>query len=87
MYNFFGEDFLDKYGIDYDCIKELFNRQAYISALKDKAISDTQATYKEQYTKEYGDLNFHSLYYALFPSIQYDAEGNPVKMMMEAMFP
>ena len=79
MYNFFGEDFLAKYGIDYDCIKELFNRQAYISALKDKAISDMQATYKEQYEKQYGELNFHSLYYALFPSIQYDEEGNPVK--------
>lgn len=79
MYNFFGEDFLAKYGVDYDCITALFERQAYISALKDKAIADMQETYKEQYLEKYGDLNFHSLYYALFPSIKYDEEGNAVK--------
>lgn len=79
MYNFFGEDFLAQYGIDYECIEDLFERQAYISALKDKAIADMQKTYTEQYTEQYGDLKFHSLYYALFPSIQYDEEGNAVK--------
>jgi len=79
MYDYFGEKFLAEYGVDYDCIKELFNRQAYISALKDKAIADMRETYTEQYTEKYGDLNFHSLYYALFPSIQYDGDGNPVK--------
>lgn len=79
MYDYFGEKFLAEYGVDYDCIKELFNRQAYISALKDKAITDMRETYTEQYTEKYGDLNFHSLYYALFPSIQYDGDGNPVK--------
>lgn len=79
MYDYFGEKFLAEYGIDYDCIKDLFERQAYISALKDKAISDMQKTYTDQYTEQYGDLDFHALYYALFPSIQYDGDGNPVK--------
>lgn len=79
MYNFFGEEFLAKYGIDRACLEELFERQAYISALKDKAIADMQETYREQYEKEYGKLKFHSMYYALFPGIKYDEEGNPVK--------
>lgn len=71
----FGEDFLAKYGIDRESVKQLFTEQAYIKALTDKALEDMKKDYYEQYAKEYKDKTFHSVYYALFPSIEYDEEG------------
>lgn len=79
MYNFFGESFLAEYGIDRACVDELFEQQAYISALRDKALADLTDTYTKQYEEEYKDLVFHSVYYALFPAIEYDKDGNPVQ--------
>lgn len=72
----FGEDFLAAYGIDQACVKQLFTEQVYINALTDKAKEDMTADYYEQYSKEYSDKIFHSVYYALFPSIRYDEDGN-----------
>ena len=79
FYNTFGAEFLATYGIDEECVYRLFERQLYISGITNKAMQDMTADYLEQYREEYADLQFHSVYYALFPSIQYDEEGNIVK--------
>ncbi|MBP3468367.1 MAG: peptidylprolyl isomerase, partial [Lachnospiraceae bacterium] len=79
FYNTFGAEFLAAYGIDEECVYRLFERQLYISGITNKAMQDMTADYLEQYQEEYADLQFHSVYYALFPSIQYDEEGNIVK--------
>lgn len=79
FYNTFGAEFLATYGIDEECVYRLFERQLYISGITNKAMQDMTADYLEQYQEEYADLQFHSVYYALFPSIQYDEEGNIVK--------
>lgn len=73
-----GEDFLLEYGIDRTCVEQLFTEQVYINALTQKAKEDLAQSYYDQYLEEYKDKTFHSLYYALFPSIEYDAEGKPV---------
>lgn len=78
FYDHFGEEFLSCYGIDYECVNDLFVRQAYINALNNKAVVDMTEDYTVQLQEEYKDLVFHSVYYALFPSVQYDEEGNPV---------
>jgi hypothetical protein len=78
FYEHFGEEFLSSYGIDYDCVEALFTRQVYISAITDKAMNDMIADYTEQYEEQYADLTFHTVYYALFPSVQYDEDGNAV---------
>lgn len=79
FYNTFGAEFLASYGIDEECVYHLFERQLYISGITNKAMQDMTADYLEQYGEEYADLQFHSVYYALFPSIQYDGEGNIVQ--------
>ena len=79
FFDHFGKDFLGNYGIDAECVNDLFTRQAYITALTDKAVADMSETYLPQLEEEYADLTFHCITYALFPSIQYDADGNPVR--------
>ncbi len=79
FYSHFGEEFFKNYGIEKQDVINLFERQTYINALCNKSISDLTADYKTQYADQYGDLKFHSVYYALFPSIQYDADGNAVQ--------
>lgn len=79
LYEFYGEEFLSQYGIDYDCVKDLYERQVYISALKDKALADMTQTYTETYTEKYKDMKYHSVYFAFFPTIQYDEDGKAVE--------
>ncbi len=79
FYNYFGADFLGTYGIDQACVEDLFVRQAYINTMTDKAVSDLSEEYLAQFEKDYADLKFHTVYYALFPSVEYDAEGNAMK--------
>lgn len=76
--NTFGEEFLNSYGIDRECVHGLFERQLYISGITNKAIEDLAADYVSQLEQDYADIQFHSVYYALFPSIQYDAVGQVV---------
>lgn len=73
----FGKEFLAEYGIDEECVKQLFTEQVYILALTDKAVEDMKKDYYEQYLQEYSEKTFHSISYALFPSIRYDEEGKP----------
>jgi parvulin-like peptidyl-prolyl isomerase len=72
----YGEDFLTKYGINQEDVEQLFTEQVYISALTDKAKADMKEDYYQQYSEEYSDKTFHSVYYALFPSVEYDEDGN-----------
>lgn len=76
--NYFGEDFLNKYGIDKAAVETLFEREALVNKLKDKAIADAEADYLEQYNKQFKDTDFFSAYYVLFPSIKYE-NGEAVK--------
>lgn len=76
--NTFGEEFLNSYGIDRECVYGLFERQLYISGITNKAVDDLAADYVSQFEQEYADMKFHSVYYALFPSLKYDADGQIV---------
>lgn len=78
FYNHFGEEFLSKYSIDYDLVYNMFVRTMYINDLSEKAMQDLADEYLAQYEEEYADLNFHVVYYALFPSIAYDENGQAV---------
>lgn len=78
FYNFFGEEELKNYGVDKETVEELFRKQVYVTAVTNKAISDLAESNLEQYKEEYKDMNFHSITYALFPSIKYDGEGKAV---------
>ncbi|HOO78890.1 MAG TPA: peptidyl-prolyl cis-trans isomerase [Lachnospiraceae bacterium] len=75
---FFGEDFLNSYGVAKSDVQALFDRQMYITAITEKATQDMTNDYLAQYEEEYADLKFTSVYYALFPSIQYDENGEPI---------
>lgn len=90
--NYFGEDFLNKYGIDRAAVENLFEREALVNKLKDKAIADAEADYLEQYNKQFKDTDFFSAYYVLFPSIKYengeavkDKDGNYVSLSSDEM--
>jgi len=78
FYNFFGEGTLENYGVDKETVEELFRKQTYVTAVTNKAIADLSENNLEQYKKEYKDLNFHSITYALFPSVKYNEEGKEV---------
>ena len=78
FYNYFGEEFLSDYGITKDTVNALYEKQAYISAMTNKAMEDLESDYHDKYEEEYGDLTFHSFYFALFPSYQTDSDGEPV---------
>ena len=77
FYNYFGAEFMAKYGIDYDCAYALFERQMYIDLLRAKSMNDMKEDYLEEYSTKYENLDFFSLYYVLFPSIKYE-NGQPV---------
>lgn len=74
----FGEDFLNDYGIDKEAVNQLFTEQAYITALTNKAKEDLANDKYEESAEEFKDIKFHTVYYALFPSIEYDEDNNPV---------
>ena len=76
--SYFGEAFLENYGISRDAIYNMFERQSYIQKLQEKSISDLKADYLEQYEQDYGDKVFFSAYYVLFPFIEYDSDNQPV---------
>lgn len=73
-----GEDFLAQYGIDKDAVTQLFTEQAYINALTAKAKQDLADDAYEDNAKQFEGIDFHTVYYALFPSVEYDENGNPV---------
>lgn len=79
FYQFFGADFLGQYGITEEDVMDLFERQAYINSLTSKALNDLQNDYIKQFTEDYADQTFHSVYYALFPSIKYGPDGQPMR--------
>ncbi len=74
----YGAEFLADYGIDEAAVKQLFTEQAYIKALTDKAKEDMANDNYEENAEKMKDVKFHTVYYALFPSVEYDDEGNPV---------
>lgn len=76
MYNYFGAEFLAKYGITEEYVYNLFERQMYISCITNKAVQDLGNDYIAQLEEDYKDMVFHTVYYALFPSVKYDSEGN-----------
>lgn len=76
--NQYGEDFLAEYGIDRDAVKQLFTEQAYIQAIINKAKEDMAQDAYEENVEKFDGINFHTMHYALFPSIEYDESGNPV---------
>lgn len=78
FYKYFGEDTLANYGIDEESVEKLFEKQAYVTAVNNKAIADLSESNMEEFEKQYKDLNFHSITYALFPSVKYDENGNAV---------
>lgn len=88
----FGEDFLKQYGVDKEAVKQLFTEQAYIKALTDKAKQDLADQKYEENAEKFKDIKFHTVYYALFPSVQYkdgeavtDDDGNNVDLSAEEM--
>ena len=78
FYTFFGEESLKNYGIDKATVEELFRKQVYVTAVTNKAIADLAESNLEQYKEEYKDMNFHSITYALFPSLKYTEDGEKV---------
>ncbi len=74
----YGEDFFQQYGIDRAAVEQLFTEQAYISALVDKAKADMAYDAYDENVEKFEGITFHSVYYALFPSIEYDEDGNIV---------
>lgn len=78
FYSYFGEEFMNKFGISKEAIDEMFRKQTYVEALKNKSMKDLTNDYKTQFDEQYKDVDCFTLYYALFPSVKYDAEGNPV---------
>lgn len=78
FYNYFGEDMLSNYGVDKETVEELFRKQVYVTAVTNKAIADLAESNLEQYEEEYKDLNFHSITYALLPSLLYTDDGEKV---------
>lgn len=73
-----GEEFLAEYGIDREAVTQLFTEQAYINALMEKAKQDLADDAYEENSKKFEGIDFHTVYYALFPSVEYDENGNPV---------
>ena len=78
FYTFFGEESLENYGIDKATVEELFRKQVYVAAVTNKAVADLAESNLEQYKEEYKDMNFHSITYALFPSLMYTEDGEKV---------
>ncbi len=75
----FGEKFLKEQGLTYDDVLDLFTYQAYISRLKDKSIEDLKTDFTKSLNEQYKDLRFTSMYYALFPIVEYGEDNTPKK--------
>ena len=78
FYDFFGEESLKNFGVDKATVEELFRKQVYVTAVTNKAVEDLAKSNLEQYKEEYKDMNFHSVTYALFPSLKYTEDGEKV---------
>lgn len=76
--SYFGDKFLENYGISREEINKMFERQSYIQKLQEKSVSDLKADYLKQFEQDYGDKVFFSAYYVLFPFIEYDSDNQPV---------
>lgn len=80
FYNYFGSEFLGKYGIDQAAVNELFRRQAYIGMMTKEAQINLSEELYEQYVEDYADYEFHKIYYVLFPNYEVDEDGNAVSV-------
>ena len=74
FYNYFGQNFFDSFGISKEKVNELFERQVYIEALRQKTLSDLSDDYEADYKEQYADMQCFTIYYVLFPSVKYDEE-------------
>lgn len=90
--NQFGEEFLLSYGVDEAAVKQLFTEQAYITKLTDKTKQDLAEENYDDNMEQFKDIKFHTVYYALFPSVEYkdgevvtDDDGNQVVLSDEDM--
>ncbi|MCR5250805.1 MAG: peptidylprolyl isomerase [Lachnospiraceae bacterium] len=77
--NAFPDGFLKKYGISRDCVNRAMLREEYVSKLTDQAVSDMADEMYESVKESYADKNFYQVYYLLFPSIRYGADGQPMR--------
>ena len=78
FYDYFGQEFFDSFGISREKVNELFERQVYIEALRQKTLTDLADDYEAEYIDKYGEMKFFQIYYVLFPSIEYDDDNQPV---------
>ena len=78
FYDYFGQEFFDSFGISKEKVNELFERQVYIEALRQKTLTDLADDYEAEYIDKYGEMKFFQIYYVLFPSIEYDDDNQPV---------
>ncbi len=76
-YKTFSEEFLEKYGISKDTVKNLFYKQRYVSKLNDDTQKSLEEQYQKEAEKELKDKTFFDLYYLLFPTVEYK-DGSPV---------
>jgi hypothetical protein len=72
----FSQEFLDKYGITDDIINEIFTEQAIVSKYENDIKNDIGQNVQEGLEEEYKDMNFHTIYYMLFPTVEIE-DGNP----------
>ncbi len=79
FYNFFGKDLLAHYGVDKESVEALFEKQTYVTQVTNKAIDDLAADRLKEIEEDYKDTNFHSITYALFPSVVYSEDGAVTK--------
>lgn len=75
FYGTFGEEFLNSYGIDETRVRDMIERQLNGYLLTNKATEDLVVEFKEEYEEMYSEYQFHRMYYALFPTVQYDSDG------------
>ncbi len=79
FYNYFGKELLEHYGVDKESVEALFAKQTYVTEVTNKAIDDLAQSRLEEIKEDYKDTNFHSITYALFPSVVYSQDGTAAK--------
>lgn len=77
--NVFSAEYLSRFGITDEIVDNVFKEQAIISKFQNDTKYEIKQNKIAELEKEFGDKNFHTLYYMMFPTVKVDDEGNPVK--------
>ncbi len=75
--SYIPQDIFDEYEITDELITSVFNETCYVDKLENDTRNEIGKKLTADYTEQFKNENFQSLYYIVFPTIESDEEGQP----------